>query len=54
MLASAALFALLGYTAYQTSNLNDSSAKSKEITWQDMYPLLHQDQVEKIVVVLSW
>ncbi len=35
MLASAALFALLGYTAYQTSNLNDSSAKSKEITWQD-------------------
>jgi AFG3 family protein len=51
LLASAALLALLGYTAYQTSNLNDSSAKSKEITWQDMYPLLHQDQVEKIVVV---
>ena len=53
MLASAALLALLGYTAYQASNGKDasSSAKSVEITWQDMYPLLHQDQVEKIVVV---
>ena len=51
LVLSTLLLALLGYTVYQTGKDEVTSVRSKEITWQDMYPLLETDQVEKIVVV---